>query len=265
MITDFIFDGRTLSSFGYILVMENTDEAIDVSQITFSEIKGARNDRLYRAGYKYEQPYSGTYTIIKNFCENGTNPDMTDEDISEMTRWLCRKQYKWFRFIDTDNNDIWYKGYFTVQKKEIGDSVVGLNITFHSNAPYGFSQEIVSSYTVDEENSEFKLFINSDEEGYIYPDVEVKLLQGGTFRLRNATEGRITQLRNCEAGEIIKFYGYDVQQIESTKEHDYINGEFNYKFPRLHNLYTINENIFECNLDCEITFKYREIRKVGLK
>lgn len=266
MITDFIFDGRTLSSFGYILIFENEEDTIDVSNISFVEIKGARNDRSYRAGYKYDNNYSATYTIIKNPCDNSDDLDMSDEDISELTRWLCRKQYKWFSFIDPDNNQVWYKGYFTVQKKEIGDSLVGLAITLHTNAPYGFSGEIISTYLCnDDNNRQFQLMINSDEEGYIYPDIEIKLLEGGAFRLRNATEDRTTVLLNCKEGEIIKLYGYDLQQIESDNEdHDYIY-DFNYKFPRLHNLYTINENIWECSLNCEITFKYREIRKVGLK
>ena len=265
MITDFIFDGRSLSSMGYILLMQNSEDTIEVSSMSLIDIKGARNDRAYATGYKYESNYTGTYTIIKDFCEDPDNPDMSDEEISEVSRWLCRKQYKWFRFVDDENNDIWHKVYITARKQMIGDSVVGMEITLHSNAPYGFSREIISSYVCNDDNSrQFKLFINSDEEGYIYPDIEIKVLEAGNLRLRNATEGRITELKNCKANEVIKFYGWDVQQIESTEEHDYIK-DFNYKFPRLHNLYTISENIFESNLNCEITFKYREVRKVGLK
>lgn len=263
MITDFIFDGRTLSSMGYMLIFENQDDKIDVSNITFYNVKGSRNDCSYRAGYKYETNYTGTYYIMKNICDNTEDQDMDDDDISELTRWLCRKQYKWFRFIDPDNDDIWYQVYCTVKKEELQNKAIGVELTINTNAPYGFSREIVSTYTTTASSKRFKLFMNSDEEGYIYPDVTIKVKESGDLRFKNVTEGRITALDNCVAGETITFLG-NIQQINSTVKHDFIE-EYNYKIPRLHNLYTINENIFECNLNCDITFKYREVRKVGLK
>ena len=225
-------------------------------------IKGARNDRSYGTGYQYGENYTGTYLIIKNYCEDPDHPDMSDEDVSTITRWLCRKHYKWFRFIDPDNvDDIWYKVYFRVQKDMIGDSVVGLRLTIITNAPYGFSKEINHTYT----DRNFEVFTNSDEEGYVYPDLKIKLKEGGDFRLKNVTENRTTALNNCIAGEIITLSGYDTQQITSTNEaHDYIH-EFNYKFPRLWNRYAITKNEFECNLNAEIEFTYREVRKVGMK
>lgn len=261
MVSDFIFDGRTLSSFGYMLIFENSEETQDVSSMNLEEIKGARNDRSYSTGYKYGDNYTATYTIMKDICVFPDNQDMTDEDVSEMTRWLCRKQYKWMRFIDEDENDeIWYRAHWTVQKKYIGDSVVGLSITVKTNAPYGFTKEIVQHYDTES----FSVNVNSDEEGYIYPDITIELSEGGDLKLKNCYENRTMSLPNCSAGEVITISGYDLQQITSTEEHDYIN-EYNYKFPRLCCEYMNAVNEFEVNLDCTITMKYREIRKVGLK
>lgn len=263
MITDFIFDGRSLSSFGYMLVFENTEEQIDVSKIEYETIKGARNDRSYNVGYNYSENYLGTYKIIKAFCDDPDNQNVTDEEISELTRWLCRKQYKWFRFVDdnTDNNDeIWYKAYIQVQKDYIGANVIGMTLTINTNAPYGFSRIVEHEYNT----STFAVSVNTDEEGYIYPDVVIELNQGGTLNLTNSYEDRTTTLKNCVAGEIITLKGYDLQQIDSTKNHDYVR-DFNYKFPRLCAEYNKTTNVFSVNLDCTITMQYREVRKVGLK
>lgn len=263
MVSDFIFDGRSLSSFGYILVYTNTEDTQDVSEMELEYIKGARNDKAYSVGYKYDNNYIATYTIIKNFCEFPDNQDMTDEEVSEMTRWLCRKQYKWFRFIDEDednNDEVWYKAQWTVKKKYIGDSVVGLDITIHTNAPYGFSKEIVHTYNT----STFTINVGSDEEGYIYPDITIEMLEDGDLKITNCFEDRTTKIPNCTSGETIELLGYDLQQIKSTKTHDFIN-EFNYKFPRLCSNYNDGVNVFEVNKNCIITMKYREIRKVGLK
>lgn len=263
MVSDFIFDGRSLSSFGYVLINTNTEDTQDVSEMELEYIKGARNDRSYSAGYKYDANLTATYTIIKDYCEFPDNQDMTDEEVSEMTRWLCRKQYKWFRFIDEDednNDEVWYKVQWTVKKKFIGDSVVGLEITLHTNAPYGFTKQIENSY----DGKSFTVNVDSDEEGYIYPDITITLLEGGDFELTNSYENRKTKLKNCVEGETITLLGYDLQQIESTETHDFIN-EYNYKFPRLCCEYTNTVNSFETNLNCVVTMKYREIRKVGLK
>ena len=263
MVSDFIFNGRSLSSFGYVLINTNTEDTQDVSEMELEYIKGARNDRSYSAGYKYDANLTATYTIIKNFCEFPDDQDMTDEEVSEMTRWLCRKQYKWFRFVDEDednNDEVWYKAQWTVKKKFIGDSVVGLDITVHTNAPYGFSKEIVHEYNTQS----FTINVDSDEEGYIYPDITIELLEGGDLELTNAYEDRTTGLKKCVAGETITLLGYEVQQIESTATHDFIT-EFNYKFPRLCCEYMNAVNEFEVNLNSKITMKYREIRKVGLK
>ena len=261
MVSDFIFDSRTLSSFGYILIFTNTDDMPNVSNMEMDTIKGARNDRAYSVGYKYGENYSSTYSVMKNTCENPDDEYLTDADVSELTRWLCRKQYKWFKFIDDENDDeVWYKAMWTVSKEYAGDKIIGLNITLHTNAPYGFSKEIIHTYT----EPSFMVHVDSDEEGYIYPDVTINILQGGTLRLTNVAENRTTQLKNCVAGETINIMGYEQQQITSTVNHDYVN-EYNYKFPRLCSKYMDYNNNFTVNLNCEIIIKYREIRKVGLK
>ena len=264
MISDFIFDGRALSEFGYILVFENTEDAMDTSNMEMKTIKGARNDKSLGVGYSYGDNLTATYLIMKNFCEFPEDDlNLTDEDVSELTRWLCRKQYKWFRYVDDDGatSDVWYQGYWTVQKEYAGDSVIGLKITLHTNAPYGYSR-IIKHFSNE---TAFDINVNTDEEGYIYPTVTIQLAEGGELHFINTTENRDMELKNCVAGETITIENGDVQQIGSTNTaHDWIH-EFNYKYPRFVTSYGNLENHFTINKQADITLEYREIRKVGLK
>ena len=242
MIKDFIFDGQALSDFGYIAIFENSEDVIEVSAMQYENIKGALSDISHRVSYNYEQNYTSTFLIIKSECEN--NEDelwMTHDDISEMTRWLARKQYKWFRFIDEEDDDeIWYKVQVKVSKEYIGDRVLGLQLTVTANAPYGFTREIKKKI----QDSEFTINAISDEEGYIYPDMTIEMLANGDFELLNEYENRITKIANCVAGEVITISGGDNLQISSSVNHDFTK-DFNYVFPRLCNMYGDNNNIID--------------------
>lgn len=261
MVTDFIFDKVMLSDLGYILVLES-EEYKDIHQMDYGTIKGSRTDVSHKTSYNYGQNYSTTFTIMKNSCSYGVDElDLTYNDIRELTRWLCRKEYKWFKFCKDDEDDeIWYEVKINTQKEYVGEKIVGLKLFVEANSPYGFSKEMEKTYI----GTNFRVKIYSDEEGYIYPDVKIKLTNGGNLVLTNVFENRQTTLKNCVGNEIITFHGGDIQQIESTKSHDFIT-EFNYQFPRFVNEYGSFENTFTSNLPCTISFTYREIRKVGME
>lgn len=261
MVTNFIFDKVKLSDLGYILVTEPEDYK-DVHQMDYGTIKGSRSDKSHKTSYNYGQNYNTTFTIMKNSCEYDSDElNLTYRDISELSNWLCRKEYKWFKFCKDDEDDeIWYEVKINTQKEYIGDQVIGMKLFVEANTPYGFSKEIERTLT----GTNFRIQIYSDEEGYIYPDVNITLNTGGNLRLTNTYENRSTVLKNCVSGETITFYGDDLQQIESTQSHDYIT-DFNYKFPRFVNEYGSFENTLVSNIPCTITFKYRTIRKVGME
>lgn len=267
VITDFIFDGQALSDFGYFLVFENTEEVMDVSVMEYNLVKAALSDESRRVSHKYESNYTSTFTIMKNLCDNPDDTFLTKDDISELVRWLVRKQYKWFRFVDDEDEDeIWYKAQMQVAKEYIGANVVGLQVTLNTNAPYGFTKE----YKFTADTQQFKTNIYSDEEGYIYPTVQIVCGGAGDLTLTNITEGRTTTIDNCTSGEIITIDG-ETLQITSNKPHDFTN-DYNYLAPRFMNKYGEIENEFEITLmpdastynTVSCTLTHRGIRKVGL-
>ena len=255
MIQDFIFDGRALSDFGYMAVFENSEDVIDVSAMQFNTIKAALSDINHRVSHSYEQNYTSTFFIMKSLCDTPEEEQwMTHDDITEMTHWLARKQYKWFRFIDDDDDDeIWYKVQIQVAKEYVGANVAGLQLTVTANAPYGFTREIKHNLSGEES----RIQVYSDEEGYIYPDMTIEILEDGDFELLNEYENRITRIANCVAGEVITISGGDNLQISSSVNHDFTK-DFNYVFPRLCNIYGDSNNIIdvlsEAGSEYEATF-----------
>lgn len=281
MIQDFIFDGRALSDFGYMAVFENSEDVIDVSAMQFNTIKAALSDINHRVSHSYEQNYTSTFFIMKSLCDTPEEEQwMTHDDITEMTRWLARKQYKWFRFIDDDDDDeIWYKVQIQVAKEYVGANVAGLQLTVTANAPYGFTREIknnnfdpTSPYAY-QYKSTWSLMVNTDEEGYIYPNVTIySHYDNSEIILCNTTddESRKTRIKNCMNGEIIQIVGGDIQQITSSIDHDF-SKDFNYVFPRLCSTYDNNKNELESLVDIGYStsvrtdYSYRGIRKVGFE
>lgn len=280
MIQDFIFDGQALSDFGYVLIFENSEDVITVSGMQYENVKGALSDISHRVAYNYETNYTSTFLIIKSECEYKQDDLwLTHDDIAEMTRWLARKQYKWFRFIDEDDDDeIWYKVQIQVSKEYVGDRVYGLQLTVTANAPYGFTREIKTSnydpeyHPVYPYRLKWTTMVPSDEEGYIYPDVTIySCYDNGKVILYNETDNiaRKTIINNCSDGEIIRIIGGDTQQIVSNLDHDF-SKDFNYIFPRLVSRYGNYKNELVSQISpssfatsVRTDYSYRGIRKVG--
>lgn len=252
MVQDFIFDGQALSDFGYLLIYENSEDVIDVSNMQYETIKAALSDKVHRVAHTYESNYTSTFFIMKNPCVyDDEDLNLSSDNIRELTRWLARKQYKWFRFIDEEDDDeTWYKAQIVVQKEMYGGNCIGLQLTVNANAPYGFSREITHNIT----DGTFDINVQSDEEGYIYPDMTITIPQAGNYEITNTYENRTTVINNCVAGEVITISGGDNQQISSNVNHDFTN-DFNYVFPRLCNKYGDGRNTLRLINSEPITYR----------
>lgn len=262
MVQDFIFDGKALSDFGYVAVMENQEDTMPVSAMQFETIKSALSDISHRVAYNYESNYTSTLLIMKNPCEfYDEDSYLTNDDIAELTRWLARKQYKWFRYIDDDDDDeIWYQVQFVINKEFVGDKVIGLQLTINCNAPYGFTREFNTETT----DNSIMVRPNTDEEGYIYPTMIITC-SGGDAKITNTTTGEETIVKNCAADEVITFSGADLQQVSSSvTDHDLSEDFIMYRFPRFAILYGNNANELSFENISNVQISYRGIRKVGL-
>lgn len=263
---DFVFDGQVLSDFGYMICSFDSSGINNstVSSMTYAEVKSPVSNVSHKVADSYDDNLSRVIQICKNPCISNEDMNITNDDLSELTRWLCRKDYKWFKWInDNDDDEIFHEVKCDVQKIELADKNIGFEITIKSNRPYGVTKEIIINRNI-EKNETIDINVFSDEEGYIYPDVQLIVKEAGKLELCNQYENRTTILDNCIENEMINFYGKDIQQILTTNSNHVMCDDFNYKFPRLCNSYRKSKNTISFSLPCEVQIKYRGIRKVGI-
>lgn len=270
MYTDFIFDGKSLSDYGYMICSFDSVgiEKTTVSNITYNTVKAPFSNVSKKTSTSYGENLqtSNPIGICKNTCNFNSTLDITADEISELSKWLCRRDYKWFNFVDADNgmDEIYYEAQINMNKVMLGDRCIGLELLILTNRPYGLTPEItIKSQIKRSKNNTLSINVYSDEEGYIYPDVTIRMNEAGTLKIINSYNNSETIVTNCSIGEIINFYG-DILQIESSNENHIISDCYNYNFPALCNEFNKTTNIFTLNLNCDVEFKYRGIRKVGL-
>lgn len=267
MIEDFIFDGQTLSGFGYVICSFGSVgiETAPVSEMNYTSVQAAASDISRKATTSYAENLSKTIQIMKKNCTDTTDKyAITNDELSQLSKWLCRKDYKWFRWVDTkDDDEIFYEVKIDLRQIHLSGNRVGLELAITANRPYGVTREIksIKDFTSDTPHT---FGVYSDDEGYIYPDVVITLKESGDLSISNAFEDRITYIGGCTQGEVITIYGGDMLQIESSRKEHNLGDTFNYKFPRLCCTYGNSNNSITASLDCRMELKYRGIRKVGI-
>ncbi|MGN0166387.1 MAG: phage tail domain-containing protein [Lachnospiraceae bacterium] len=263
---DFIFDGEKLSDYGYVVCSVGSAVGLEtaaISEMSVTEIKSPLSERSHIAAASYDTNLSSTIQIMKTPCGSEKVSPVTNEDLSALTRWLCRKEYKWFSPIGENAADtVYHQVRFQVRQLLLADRRIGLELDIISNAPFGYTEkkEVLLSY---HENGN-SLTLDSDEEGYIYPDAVITINEDGNLLITNAYENRITRINNCKSGEVLTFTGGDTLQLVSSREGHDLSADFNYNFIRLCSRYKDSVNTFTTSIDCHIRLKYREIRKAGL-
>lgn len=273
-ITDFEYADKRLSDFGYIVCHIGSDigmRDVDIGcDITFNTIKNTHSSKRYITSSSYENVYTmSPFEIMKSPCgKDNDEMYLTDKEVSQLMMWLNRREYRKFKLINSvnENMDICYYGSFNVKQKMYGDNIIGLSLTFTSNAPYGFTDEVSLDFNVIENNEKFYIYGDGDEIGHVYPKMTITCVQDGDIKITNNTTGNILSIKNCKQDEILYIDG-ELKIITTTRtdEHTTLYSDFNYEFLDINiadDDYSINE--YTSSIPCQITIKYSPIRKVGV-
>ena len=227
--TEFMFDGIPSSYYGLSLLNFST------SQTTASYIgnKAIIEEQLPNKNIPYfygisNSPLAFNITI-------GKETEWTEEFKMEIARWLFQKTYK--PFISNDNPSIVYNCIATNSPEKIlfGNVQYLVSLNFRCDAPHAWSNPIMESYDLsDNTTSEILIWENrSNYENYIYPELQIESIDGGTIKLENLQDGgRITQINNLQAGEIVTLEN-DIQFIETNTTGIYRLKDFNRNWLRL--------------------------------
>lgn len=212
--------------------------------------------------------YGNCFSVTFEICKNVNNPADGVISISEMSKlmkWLTRKDFHQLTLIDKydpDYNSIHYDGSFSAAKVQVGGAVVGLELTFTSNRPYGYGDVITNTIDITEVNGSSPMQVDCDEVGVLYPDeVEIKLNGSGNLTISNDKDSQKMYFANCTQGQIIKMDCVHKIISTSLSAHKLYN-DFNFVFFRLVCCADNADNIIQASIPCSIKISYSPVKKV---
>lgn len=266
--TDFIYDGVQLSSLGYFVCTFDsggTDSSSTGSEITFNSVKQHGGTYYAQTGTEYEQYFSTTFSICRDITD-GPGQEISLADYRKLMRWLNRRQFHDFVLIDPKEDgwkDITFQGSFNVEKIEFSGNIIGLNLTFNTNRPFGVGKSTTIAFSIEAANGTYSIANDSDEIGVLYPDLfEVTCKQDGDLTITNNPEGRVTFIASCTSGEKVTMDCANQIITSSLASHKKIYNDFNFTFFRLYNSYSGRVNVVTFSMPCDVKIVYRPIRKV---
>lgn len=259
--TDFMFDGQLASDFDMVICSFDGDFTVaSGGETEFNVVKAPDRDRFTFYGADLPNTLVWTFGIMKNPCKYANDLYLTYDEERSIAKWLLKKDgYHWFRFIQDEEEDIYYKVQINMNPQQYGGRTVGFNLTITSDCAYGFSSLIKKSITVNS-SAPAKILVDSDVDSYILPKVTVT--GSGDFYLSNESDptqnvstGKVTQLQNMSSGAAITMDS-DNGIITGLKD----TGDFSWYFFRL----VDGMNVITTNAsnDVKLIFWYREPRRV---
>lgn len=263
IVHDFEFDGRSLSSFGMTICsfgdkgLETVDNGSKVSFNTVSVLDGSLHRKT---SVVYEDCLEATIQICKYSCSTDVK-EITSTDFRELTKWLCRKNFLKFKFLSKDYIDLYYEAKIDVSRIELDGRLYGLELNITTNRPFAIKEPRIITIKNTIQNGKHSINDTSYEEGYIYPNTEITVVEDGDLDIYNALENRHTIIKNCVANEVITM---DYPIIHSSISSHNIQNDFNWKFFRVANTYDNSRNDLTISIPCTMKVKYSPIVKVGL-
>lgn len=260
---DFEYDGVRLQNLGYMICSFDgggLQTSSSGSQITINTVSMKQGESWGTVSSEYTECLQATFSICKIPCMH-ENIDISLLELRQLMRWLNRKSYHKFRFIDSDYNQYYFNASFNVNKIEFGNSIIGLELTMQTDLPYAFGRDKKHILESEEENWEVEIINSSDIEGFVYPEMVIEIKSSGDFILKNSMDEQTMEIKNCQAGEIITLnYPLISSSIPSHK----IQNDFNWHFLRLGRIYKDGKNSLNISLPSKIKIFYIPAIKLGI-
>ena len=257
--TDFEYDGRRLSDYGFIICAFDGSSGINIAdngyKMTFNKVKRNYGKKYGLTNIQYEDCLQSSFQICKDpeECDMMISP----EEYNELMRWLSRREFLKFRVIsehDFGRPMCWFNASFNVKKILIADKLYGLDLTMETNSPFGYGPEFIKTFNFSAGSSES--FVDmSDDVGFVYPDLVIRCLQAGTLTLTNDVTGSQMTIKNCLSGEVITVHG-DTMIVSSSVSNHKIYDDFNFEFLSIGNTFGSRTNTITSTLPCTIELRY---------
>lgn len=262
---DFEYDNRRLSDLGFIVCNFNYSSGAEMvsagSKLTFHTVPRHKGKKYGLAGTQYDECIGGVFDICKN-------PDVyddlaiTDDEFKELIRWLNRREFLSLGFLNEENEVItqWYWASFNIDKIKISEVTYGLELTMTTDSPFAYGNVLTEVFDITDTSTSCVLIDDSEEIGFLYPEVAIECAADGDLRIVNEDSGSLTEIKNCSNGEIITLYG-DAQIVSTSVDSHKIYNDFNFDFFKIANSIDNRENHITSTLPCTLTITYRPIIK----
>lgn len=261
---DFEYDGIFLSDKGFIICnfdSSGIDTVSNGSEITFNTVSTLGGTKHELTSSVYEDCLSATFQICKHPCFYSDDMNIILEEARDIMSWLNRKGFHKFRLVDDETENVYYDASFNVSKIECDGRLVGFELEMFTNRPYGYTDAetiVIKNLT---ENGEKTIMNESDDEGFVYPRMEITMNTDCNFTMYNELEDRTMLINGCKTGEIITL---DYPIIKSSLASHKIHDDFNWRFFRLARTYNNNKNKITISHPCTIKMEYEPIVKMGV-
>ena len=267
-IDDFIYDGISLSSKGYIICSFDKAGAGEISNganIDFTTLPIDGGSRFLLANSKYSECLTAKFQICKNPCVADYNPVMSVSDVASLAAWLSRRDFHELCIEFQENGvgeTLYFNGSFkSISRFEFGGDTIGLTLEFVSDSPFARSSLITHTlnFTGNGDDDQTIHFATSVI-GNRYPDIEITCQSAGEVALE-CNEGGYTGINrtgisNCNNGEVITMH---YPQIHSTEKSDItLARSFMFMFIQLEKTSTSDINVIHCDgIPCTVKIMYR--------
>ena len=190
---DFSYGDKNLSDFGFILCnfggSKGLETVSDGCQITFNTVPVLGGSKHSLMSTEYEDCLEDVWQICKHSCKGGIQ-EITESEHREITKWLSRKKFLKLKILDESHIDIYYEAAFNVSKIKIDGKLFGFELEVKTNAPFAFKEPRLINIKNSIQNGKHSINDISNEEGYIYPRMEITIAESGNLNIYNAIENR---------------------------------------------------------------------------
>ena len=260
---DFEYDGLRLSDKGFVICKfdsSGVETITNGSVITFNTVSTMRGVKHELTSVEYADCLTATFQICKNICIN-KNEEISLEDMRDIMRWLNRKGFHKFKLLDDEYTGIYFEASFNVSKIEVGGRLYGFELEMFTNRPFAVHEPVTVMVRNDTANEIKSIYSKSDDEGYVYPRMEISIEESGDLEIYSVTEDRTMVVRNWSAGEVITV---DYPIISSSLSSHKIQNDFNWRFFRIASSFKNRLNEIMISIPCTIKMTYSPVVKVGI-
>lgn len=261
MFSNFIFNGQSSKDFGVICVKFGTQSGEKITsggnETELNIGKTPKSNDFYIIDQQYSNPLSFSFQII-----NTNQKSITSVEERMLNKWLLKRgQYFDFKIDDDRFRNIVFQVNISNPKLiEVGE-VYGMEYTVTCKNSYGLTPTITKQFNVTSPNQEIRVYVDTDEDDYIYPDLVITKNTNGNLSITNAADvpNRVFTINNLVNNEIITING-SLPDIKTSVSSHAVWNDFSKYWIRL----TDGVNILTVSSTCSISISFKEVRKVGI-